>query len=53
MSERLDIIKGTNSWKQEGGYSIGNLSDKQMDIVKPYRITPVIGGTGAEVVDEE
>lgn len=52
LSEKLGIIKGTKSWEEMGAYSIGNLSETQLEIINPYRIAPVVNGTGAEVVEE-
>jgi hypothetical protein len=36
--DELDIIEGTQSWKQSGTYHIGTLSSDQERILEPYRI---------------
>jgi hypothetical protein len=43
VTDELDIIKGTQSWEQDGTYHIGTLSDAQERILEAYRIPRLDG----------
>jgi hypothetical protein len=38
ITSRLGIIEGTKSWREEGTYHIGSLTDEQESILAPYRL---------------
>jgi len=41
ITSSLGIIEGTKSWREEGTYHIGSLTDEQKQILKPYRLPRV------------
>ena len=38
ITSQLGIIEGTKSWRDNGTYHIGSLTDEQQQILEPYRL---------------
>ncbi|MBX9345636.1 MULTISPECIES: hypothetical protein [Chromobacterium] len=36
----LGLVKGSDSWEQKGTYHFSSLSQKQLNLLRPYRIAP-------------